>query len=410
MKYVIVTEGTWGDILPFAAIGKKIKEKGYRVIVCTNEKYKNFIIEQDLEFVQTTSISFFKKVIEDKRFWQPIGGVFLISRYLGELFEKSYPIIKSQIDSGDIVLSHTFTFAGKVAAQVKGAHYINILLSPIQARTRFQLPIVLGKMNANKWPKFFSKYFYEVADFLLDNLVPSSINKLILKEGLPRAKSFMNYGVSTECCIALWPDWYCPVYEDQKSFLKLAGFPQDILISNQEEKDLVDWILQGEKPIIATMGSGYFFNKKFVKIVTQISKKLDKRFIVLVQEDFFKDTPNVLFRKHVNLKKILPLSEIFIYHGGVGTLAQAISNGIPGIIIPMTHDQPDNAYRVEQKKLGVFLPESKLSVKRLMKKIIEIEQNSDIFDSVQEAKQKCVGIDGITNAVKLIEEFVQTKK
>lgn len=405
MKFVIVTEGTWGDILPFVAIGKKLKDKGYQVVVCTNELYKDFIVEQGLEFVQTTSQVMFKKILADKRFWQPILGLFLLSKYIGQLFEISYSIIKSQINAGDIVLSHTFTFTAKVASKVKKAHHVNILLSPIQARTRFQFPVVLGHINPNIWPIFFKKYFYEVGDFMLDKLAPSVINKIITQEGLPPAKHFMNYGVSEELCIGLWSDWYSPIYEDQKNFLKLAGFAQDVGISKQEDNELLEWISKGEKPIVATMGSGYFFNTKFVKILTEVSKNLNKRFIVIAQEDEFKNSDMIIFRKHVDLKKVLPLSDIFIYHGGIGSLTQAITNGVPSLVLPMSHDQPDNAYHIEKNRLGLSLSESKLNTKNLTKKIIEISKNIEIQNSVTEAKQKCLHIDGIVEAVNIIEKW-----
>ena len=41
-----------------------------------------------------------------------------------------------------------------------------------------------------------------------------------------------------------------------------------------------------------------------------------------------------------------------IYPGGIGTLAQTVAAGIPHLMVPHAHDQPDNAARVQKLGLG----------------------------------------------------------
>jgi UDP-N-acetylglucosamine transferase subunit ALG13 len=352
-----------------------------------------------------------QRMLADNTIWRSIRGLMRLSKYIGEIFKCAYPIVISQIEDKDIVISHTFSFAGKVAADIKKVKQISILISPIQVRTKYRSPIIFGGLNPNNWPSFFKKNFYIIGDlFFLDLLAPSIINETLIQEELPAIQSFMDYGVSKQLSVGLWADWYSPVYEDQKSFLRLAGFPQDVSISKQEDFELLEWISKGNKPIVATLGSGYFFNTQFVKIITETSYKLNKRFIVIVQEDSFKNSENIIFRKHIDLKKVLPLCSIFIHHGGAGSCAQAITIGTPSIVIYMSHDQPDNAYHVEQNKLGLSIAESKLNTKILAKKIIEILQSEEIQNSVKKAKEKCQSVDGITSAVDILETFVQSKQ
>jgi UDP:flavonoid glycosyltransferase YjiC (YdhE family) len=44
-----------------------------------------------------------------------------------------------------------------------------------------------------------------------------------------------------------------------------------------------------------------------------------------------------------------------VHHGGIGSTAQAIAAGIPQLVVPMAHDQFDNAERVARLGLGRFL-------------------------------------------------------
>ena len=39
-----------------------------------------------------------------------------------------------------------------------------------------------------------------------------------------------------------------------------------------------------------------------------------------------------------------------MHHGGIGTMSQALAAGMPQLVMPMAHDQPDNAARL--KRLG----------------------------------------------------------
>jgi UDP:flavonoid glycosyltransferase YjiC (YdhE family) len=43
--------------------------------------------------------------------------------------------------------------------------------------------------------------------------------------------------------------------------------------------------------------------------------------------------------------ELLPRCAAIVHHGGIGTMAQGFAAGIPQLVMPMSHDQPDNAAR-----------------------------------------------------------------
>ena len=66
-----------------------------------------------------------------------------------------------------------------------------------------------------------------------------------------------------------------------------------------------------------------------------------------------KDLPrDVRVFSYLPFSKILPRCSAMVYPGGIGTLAQTIQAGIPHLVVPHAHDQPDNAARVERLGLG----------------------------------------------------------
>jgi UDP:flavonoid glycosyltransferase YjiC (YdhE family) len=54
---------------------------------------------------------------------------------------------------------------------------------------------------------------------------------------------------------------------------------------------------------------------------------------------------------YVPHRLVFPRAAAVVHHGGVGTTGQGLRAGVPMLVVPHAHDQPDNAFRVEQ--LGV---------------------------------------------------------
>ncbi len=60
---------------------------------------------------------------------------------------------------------------------------------------------------------------------------------------------------------------------------------------------------------------------------------------------------NVCVANYAPYSKLFPRASVIIHQGGVGTTAHALSSGRPMLVMPYSHDQPDNARRV--RRLGV---------------------------------------------------------
>ena len=69
---------------------------------------------------------------------------------------------------------------------------------------------------------------------------------------------------------------------------------------------------------------------------------------------------------------------MFIYHGGIGSLAQAIAAGIPQLIMPMSQDQPDNAARIRRLGLGDSISPRQFTPKKVAKKMESLLSNQNL--------------------------------
>jgi UDP:flavonoid glycosyltransferase YjiC (YdhE family) len=53
--------------------------------------------------------------------------------------------------------------------------------------------------------------------------------------------------------------------------------------------------------------------------------------------------------------KVFPRCAAVVHHGGIGTCAQGFAAGVPQLVMPMAHDQPDNAQRLKRLGVGDYL-------------------------------------------------------
>jgi UDP:flavonoid glycosyltransferase YjiC (YdhE family) len=140
----------------------------------------------------------------------------------------------------------------------------------------------------------------------------------------------------------------------------LAGFlPIDV--EGQEaglSEDLEAFLRYGSPPIVFTAGTAMAHGRRFFAESLEAAQRLGRRAILLTQygEQLPGDLPpGVMAVDFVSLPKLLPRVAALVHHGGIGTTIQALSAGVPQLVVPMSFDQPDNAHRVEQLGVGRVL-------------------------------------------------------
>jgi UDP:flavonoid glycosyltransferase YjiC (YdhE family) len=111
----------------------------------------------------------------------------------------------------------------------------------------------------------------------------------------------------------------------------------------------------GDPPVVFTLGSAAVFDPgTYYRESAAAARRLGRRAVLLVGPAPERQ-PATGDRLHV--AAYAPFSELFpraaaiVHQGGIGTTAQALRAGRPMLIVPFSHDQPDNAARMV--RLGV---------------------------------------------------------
>lgn len=149
----------------------------------------------------------------------------------------------------------------------------------------------------------------------------------------------------------------------------------------------------GEPPIVFTLGSaavmdpGEFFNES-----VKAAHLLNRRAVLLY--GMFNEPPEGLTNDIVGFdyapfSLLFPKAACVVHQGGVGTTGQALRAGVPQLIMPYGHDQPDNAARCRRIRVAEIIARGDYSagpaadlIKRLITEPSYARKASDIGQTV----------------------------
>src|SRR5947209_15469779 len=97
--------GSSGDVHPFVALGRALRERGHRVTVITGAYFESLIRKANLEFVGLGTIEEFEAVLRNADAWHPRRGFEVVFR-LGVLpwIRPIYDLIAERYIPGETVV------------------------------------------------------------------------------------------------------------------------------------------------------------------------------------------------------------------------------------------------------------------------------------------------------------------
>ena len=105
---------------------------------------------------------------------------------------------------------------------------------------------------------------------------------------------------------------------------------------------------------------------------------------------------------------LFPRTRMVIHHGGAGTTATAAYAGIPQIIVPFFGDQPFWGQRIFGMGAGPRpIPRSKLNADRLEHAVRQVLEQPRYAEHALTLGKRLQQENGITNAVKHIQDFLK---
>lgn len=408
LKFLLTPIGSAGDVFPFVGLALRLRERGHEVAMISNGHFGPLIRSHGISFEEFGSADDYRKAIEHPEIFHPIRGFQTVINFVRDQ-RKLLDLIRPHARQGAIVIHHTLCFAARLLEEAHQARVISIILQPATIRSVYDGPVMGGNHGITLLPRFLQRAIWHGVDtFLVDPAVSATIDDLRAELHLPRQRHcFANWIHSPNLSIALFPDWYAPPQPDWPASLRQASFPLCDSVSGQSTPPALQQLLDsGTRPIVFTPGTGNIYAHQFFAAATAACCSLNRPAILLTtHRDHLPATlpPNIHHFDFAPLSQILPRCAALVHHGGIGTTAAALAAGIPQIIMPLSHDQPDNAARIVRHHWGLRLWPRRFTAKRLATSLDQLLSAPAIATATQSTATRLAQANGLTQACDLME-------
>lgn len=423
MNIYIVTLGTRGDVQPYVALGKGLKERGHNVTVSTSSSFELFITSHGLNYgYLNNSMIELINTVEGRELLENLGSL----RQWVKIFSKLYKVAKDmqprflneswdciQKTKPDLIIFHPKAYWGPNFADVLNIPCILALPLPIHIPTMEYPCVVFPQWKLGGWYNLFTHHFILVVSnyfqrryhkkWAKDKNLPPLPKKLdILHNRYGKHITVLN--AYSEHLMPRPSDWNENVHITGYWFLDEQG-------DFQPSDELQSFLNAGEPPVY--VGFGSMAGKKperVTRIVIEALQKANVRGILasgwggLASEEL---PDSILMIDHAPHDWLFPRVSAVVHHGGAGTTAAGLRAGKPTVICPFLVDQPFWGRLVFEMGVGSKpIPQKKLTVDNLAAAIVEVTNNPSIKLKAEETGKKIRNEDGIKSAIEIIENCV----
>ena len=364
-KITLATFGSYGDIFPYLAIGACLSGRGHKVTIAAPRTYAKVAQTAGLEFAPIRPDVNFDDTETFSRAMDPRKGTeFVVREIVIPNLRDSYADLEAVCCQSDLVISHCLTYAVPILAEQYSLRWLSSVLSPLVFCSAYDPPA----LAPIPWLAKTRVLGPSLVKLLLAGLKKSAwswsqpIRQMRRELGLNATTDplwegqFSPYGT-----LALFEEFFAQAQPDWPSSTEICGFPfyDRDAGGNDDEPRIAGFMKAGTPPLVFSLGtSGAHSAPNFYNNAVMAAKNLGQRCIIVHgnAEPSQPGSKSVLYLKSAPVHELFGGAKIVIHAGGVGTTAQVLRAGKPQLVVPFSHDQFDNALRVERLGLGLALP------------------------------------------------------
>ena len=412
MHVVLVPVGTAGDVLPFVALGRSLRQRGHEVVVLTSERFRHAAEGAGLNFIALGTEARYRAVFDEPALWDPRRAEQFLMEQLISVTPAMFHTLMEHVRSGEsIVLCSPWALGALLAREKTGLRLATLVIEPRQLFS-IHHPIVMPGMKRMDWlPIWLRRLLLTLVNRLqIERQVRRPLNEFRATVGLPPIETSM-WAWTSEVArtIGLFPEWFASYQPDWTKQTRLTGFLQycgeDVV---ETPRELTEFLDSGPPPVVFTVTS---FNKHaagYFSAAARGSQALGYRAVLLTPHEAqlpAKLPEGVIHFAYAPLSDVLPRSAALVHNGGIGALAQALSAGIPQLIVPFALAQPDHAVRVRDLRVGDYIPGEQFDEDTLKEKMVSILGSDELRDNAQRCAALMREHDALGETVRLVEEL-----
>ncbi len=360
-RVLLVTFGSFGDLHPYVALALALEARGHRVTLATSATYRAKIEGLGLRFHAVRpdlrpEPDLVRRIMDLRR-----GPEFVIRDLFMPALRDTYEDLVPAVRDANLVVSHPLAFSAPLAAATQRVAWASTVLSPLSLFSAYDPPalppapwltalrplgplffrplMALMRWSIRSWSRPYHQFRAELG-------LPPSADPIFAGQHAPGL------------VLALFSPVLAPPQPDWPPQTCVTGFP---FFDRDGEPGLSDGLTRfldsGPPPIAFTLGtSGVLDPGPFYQESAAAARLLGRRAVLLVGR-----VPGIVLPSslpegvaafdYAPFSALFPRAAAVVHQGGVGTTGQALRAGVPMLVVPFAHDQPDNAERA--RRLGV---------------------------------------------------------
>jgi UDP:flavonoid glycosyltransferase YjiC (YdhE family) len=336
LNVVLATKGSYGDVVPFLAIGKAMRQRGHNVTLVSQCEYREAARRVELHFDCWDTPDQYKAFIKDGPLLDAPNGIRVFSqRHVFPYVESEYATILRHCrePKSILVVRHMSSVAASFISEQFELPLVSVFTAAAQAAC---LPMLIQ---------------------LYAHCLGGQINAARRACGLGEISDWKKWVLSPDLHLACWPEWFASVAFGWPARIVHTGFLQNDEVEPSDVPPAINQMVDYKRPSAVLITGG-----------TAMWKLAERFYASAAQACSILGRPGILVCRHPELlpselpsgvthQPRLPFAQVIggmaaiIHHGGASVLVRALTAGVPQLVLPYGGDRPDNGTRLE--RLGV---------------------------------------------------------
>ncbi len=417
-KIVIAPYGSLGDLHPFLAIAVELRERGHDITIASLEGYREKIGVLGFEFKSLRPTfdpedrELARLVMDTRR-----GTERLIKDYLFPGLKDSYEDLMDATEDADLLIPGEVVHAAHSVVEKRGLKWISSSLAPISMLSTYEPNIYPNALFLRHF-NFLGRSFHRLLFIAIRRSIGNWLgqykefrNSIGLSEDhdplvTDKYSEHLHLALFSGVLGERQPDWHSPTaqtgfcfYDGANDLGKMPG-------------GLSEFLEAGEPPIVFTLGSAAVMDARdFFEQSLEAARILGRRAVALY--GIFNDPPRetdvdrAAF-DYAPFSELFPRAACVVHQGGVGTTSQVLRAGVPHLIMPFSHDQPDNAARCVRLGVARTVDRDSYEARLASSELKHILEDDSYRAKALEASRIIAAEDGTSAACDAIEQTLNT--
>lgn len=415
MRVLLATAGSHGDVHPFFALARALARRGHEHLLLTNLHFKPQADRAGVHLAglveKPQDTAEFMRIPGVMSPWR--GSKVVLRDFMLPAVPEMYARARKAIRDfkPDIVVLHPICMGVGWAAATEGVPTAHVALAPLMW-VGSDDPRVFGPFRAHEPTRRAVRFDEFIGRWYMRWMLDRPLNAVRMRLHLPPLKdALMRDFVAGDVNLGMWsPAFRGPKPNDPPTGV-ICGFPffDDHHDHATDERELNAFLDAGEAPIVFTLGTAAVHAPgRFYHAAAQAAHQLKRRAVLLVgRPDAVRSMgelpAGVRAFTYAPFSTLLPRACATVHHGGIGSTAQGLRSGRPTLIVPLAHDQFDNAARARRLNTSRTLPHAKADARSLAASLDEVLNDPSIARAAADLAPHIAHLDGADTAVTALE-------